>query len=42
MLPCCYKLYLYINRFICWLASYEAASDNLDYSLLTNTITEDN
>jgi hypothetical protein len=41
MLLRCYELRQYINRFIRWLASHEAADDDLDYSPLTDTITED-
>jgi hypothetical protein len=41
MLLRCYELRQYINRFIRRLASYEAADDDLDYSPLTDTITED-
>jgi hypothetical protein len=41
MLLRCYELRQYINRFIRRLASHEAADDDLDYSPLTDTITED-
>jgi hypothetical protein len=41
MLLCCYELRQYINRFIRRLARNEAADNNLDYSPLTDTITED-
>jgi hypothetical protein len=41
MLLCCYKLCQYINRFICQLSNHGAGDDKLNYSLLTNTITEE-
>jgi hypothetical protein len=41
MLLRCYELRQYINRFIRRLARNEAADDDLDYSPLTDTITED-
>jgi hypothetical protein len=41
MLLCCYKLRQLTNRFICWLANHKADDNKLNYSPLTDTITEE-
>jgi hypothetical protein len=41
MLLCCYKLRQLTNRFICRLANHKADDNKLNYSPLTDTITED-
>jgi hypothetical protein len=41
MLLCCYKLRQLTNRFICQLANHKAGDNKLNYSPLTDTITEE-